>query len=101
MTETGAIDPRRASRVRDARLRGAALEAADRVAPLLTATAPLAVALSGGSDSATLPARALGWERVPAALGVSPGLALENAPRRAAYDEEEHHDRRCNDRQDD
>ena len=61
-------------------LAGAELEAADRVADLLTGAAPLGVAFSGGVDSSTLLAlavRALGADRVLAILGVSPSLAAD------------------------
>ncbi|MBV9535624.1 MAG: ATP-dependent sacrificial sulfur transferase LarE [Solirubrobacterales bacterium] len=59
-------------------LQGAELVAANRVAALLSGTAPLGVAFSGGVDSSTLLAlaiRALGRGRVLAVLGVSPSLA--------------------------
>lgn len=60
------------------RLAGDDLARADAVATLLTGTAPLGVAYSGGVDSATLLAlavRALGPGDVVALLGVSPSLA--------------------------
>jgi uncharacterized protein len=59
-------------------LSGAERDAADRVAALLSGSAPLGVAFSGGVDSSTLlalAARALGQEQVLAVLGVSPSLA--------------------------
>ncbi|MGN6871677.1 MAG: asparagine synthase-related protein [Solirubrobacteraceae bacterium] len=61
-------------------LRGAELEAAERVADLLAGAAPLGVAFSGGVDSSTLLAlavRALGTDQVLAILGVSPSLAAD------------------------
>ncbi|RPF28816.1 ATP-dependent sacrificial sulfur transferase LarE [Georgenia muralis] len=60
------------------RLAGEDLARADAVGALLTGTAPLGVAYSGGVDSATLLAlavRALGPGDVVALLGVSPSLA--------------------------
>jgi uncharacterized protein len=70
---------------------GPELDAADRVAALLSGTAPLGVAFSGGVDSSTLLAlavRALGREKVLAVLGVSPSLAADDrasAQRVAAF----------------
>jgi len=61
-------------------LKGADLEAAERVGALVADHAPLGVALSGGVDSSTLlalAARALGREQVLAILGVSPSLAAD------------------------
>lgn len=61
-------------------LEGEALADADAVAHLLTGTAPLGVAYSGGVDSAVLLAlavRALGPGGVVALMGVSPSLAAD------------------------
>lgn len=68
-------------------LTGTDREAADRVAELLSGSAPLGVAFSGGVDSSLLLAlavRALGPDQVVAVLGVSPSLAADE--RAAAHD---------------
>lgn len=70
----------------DGRLTGELLAAAEKVASLLTAAAPLGVAFSGGVDSSVLLAlavRTLGSDQVVAILGVSPSLAADE--RRAAH----------------
>jgi uncharacterized protein len=70
-----------------ARLGGADLVAANRVAALLPAAGRLGVAFSGGVDSSVLlalAARALGHDRVLAVLGVSPSLPAEE--RAAAHE---------------
>ncbi|MBC7302351.1 MAG: ATP-dependent sacrificial sulfur transferase LarE [Nocardia sp.] len=69
------------------RLTGELARAADRVAQLIGAHAPLGVAFSGGVDSSVLlalAARALGTDRVRAILGVSP--SLPESERRAAHE---------------
>jgi uncharacterized protein len=101
--ERGALDPKadppvvnlgsqaEVSNPNSRKLRGAELQAADRVAAQLTGTAPLGVAFSGGVDSSTLLAlavRALGPGQVLAILGVSPSLAAREraaAHRMAAF----------------